>query len=259
MRRAGTTTAKQGGWTLQKASTSVDMEMKYSGFFQRFSRPFFELPSTRARNTRSNGTGHESSRIGRLSALVALLTLCLTGTANATFIQGDQALSSPDVVLGFDEHGRDGVAIQDQYALSHGVTFSKPLFTVYSDILPGVDEYALSGVGAFEIRFSQTVTNLAVSFLTLPGLSRFHAYLDGTLVERFTAVTNMVSSQHTFFGLQNIEFDTLHVIPGGAGNGFWLDTLQFSPVRALAVSTPGTPILLGTGFLMLLALRRRRQ
>jgi len=197
-----------------------------------------------------------------LRSLAAGMFLFLLGLpAQADTIDNSFGLSSPATTLGFDEWGANGVAITNQY-VGDGVVFtstpSGPLVTLFSNGLPAMNQYALNqGGGSFQIQFQGTVNEAAFGFLTNPGTSTFTALRNGAIVEQFSRSTEYWGAAD-YFGFTGITFDTIEVTPGGAGQAFRLDNLQFGQV---AIETPEP----GSLALMLVALagfgvvlRRRR-
>ncbi len=177
----------------------------------------------------------------RFCLALALLWFWTSGPAHALPIQNAFGLAAPDTVLGFDEWGADGVAIETQYA-AQGVVFSKPLYTLYSDNFAGMTGHALNESGTFEIQFAGVVTEAAFGFMTNPGTSTFRALLGGALVDEFSAGTTLSfngSGTPTFFGFEGVAFDAIEVVPGGTNGAFRLDTLQFGAV-ATPVPEPGS-------------------
>jgi len=181
----------------------------------------------------------------RILAAVTFLAL-LGSPVCADRIDNATGLASPATTLDFDEWGADGVTITDQY-ISQGVVFTStpggPVQTLYSDIFPGMDLYALNQAGDFEIQFQGTVDEAAFAFLTNPGTSTFTALRNGSIIDSFSAYTEYVGAAD-YFGFSNFTFDTIRVSAGGTNGAFRLDNLQFGAVTS-EVPEPGTLALVG--------------
>jgi hypothetical protein len=207
--------------------------------------------------------------------LKAALFGCAAGLAStsataASIANASSGLASPDKLISFAEVilARDTV-VTTQFS-PQGVTFGSNVY--YDDstsTYPNIDKYNLrnytssgcpAGPGtcqAVSIFFNNPVTAAAFSAASSPGTSTFEAYLNGQLVDTFTATTNLTSAAN-YFGFTNITFDQILINPAtdNAQNGHALlfDNLQY----VTAVPVPAAVWLFGSGLLGLAGIARRK-
>ena len=195
-----------------------------------------------------------SSRVAvfgpRLSRGAFLLAAALLAhgadRASATPIS-DQAsgLAAPDVVIDFGVDLLPDLSVVTTQFASSGVTFG-PDFLYRGEAFPS--SVATSGgylqpngpVTIGSILFSTDVTAAGFSLRTAAGVSLFEAFLDGALVESFSAATDLDGSTARFYGFEGILFDELRFDP--QDGGFLLDNLQYN-----VVPEPSTALLVGIG------------
>ncbi|MBK0326953.1 VPLPA-CTERM sorting domain-containing protein [Rhodobacteraceae bacterium F11138] len=200
-----------------------------------------------------------------------LAVLAFAGATQAATINGAASgLTGADRTLTFSEVSlstKDSVT--DQFA-TYGVTFS-PNLVYYGNVQdypnftdPALGNFALDGsnppvpsapIDPFVINFTSDVTAASFAMASNPTTTTFTAFLDGEVVESFSAGTDS-GSANNFFGFTGTLFDQIRV---DTGNRYaFIDNLAFAAAPVSAVPLPaGLPLLLGAlgGFAML----RRRQ
>ena len=105
------------------------------------------------------------------------------------------------------------------------------------------------------VSFSSVINNIGFLFVTNPGTSTFSAYMGNTLVESFSAPSNL-SSLNRYYGFTGIAFNKIRFDSGGVNNAMLLDNMQFGPS---AVPEPETYAMLLAGLGLLGFARRRKQ
>jgi VPDSG-CTERM motif len=201
----------------------------------------------------------------RAIALLGTLAFAITtAQVEAVPIHNTTGLASPVTTIDFNASLGDGTVVTNQYA-GLGVTFSPNLVydTIYSGAgIPNIGggqlrNFAGTVVDPFSLLFAVDQTEVAFAMATNPGTSTFSAYLDGVLVESFSAATD-VSSSNNFFGFSGIVFDEIRVDAGGSGSAMLLDNLQMGTAATASVPDAGaTASLLGLAMFGLGALRRK--
>ena len=163
-----------------------------------------------------------------------------TGIAGAEFTID---FETPSIAL--------GTVVTSQFA---GVTFGTN-FEIRSN--PGfaniIGKY-LDDIGSGApgpIVFDQDLKAVSFNLRTDPGTTTFQAFLDGVLVESFSAATNLTNTSN-FFGFQDIIFDEIR-LSGAVSNGFNVDNLEF-----VTVPEPSSVALFALGIIGLGAARRRK-
>lgn len=102
--------------------------------------------------------------------------------------------------------------------------------------------------------FTHPVTGAAFNMISNLGTSQFEALLNGSVVESFSATTDLTSTNN-FFGFTGITFDTIRVTGGGSNGAFAIDNLQIG--AAAAVPEPATLAVFGALALGAFGVRRR--
>ena len=197
-------------------------------------------------------------------AILAVAMSAVSTEAEASSITNSTGLVAPQHTITFSEVSLpDGTALTGQYA-ALGVTFSGLFVDSDFVIFSGAANYPVGcSVGPvcgvpFDIFFSSPVSAAALRVFTWTGTTGFQAFLDGTLVESFTAQTVLQTTfpfTPTFFGFQGITFNQLHVIPVGGTAAANIDNIQFNVIPT-AVPEPTSLLLIGTG-LAAVAMRSR--
>ena len=101
------------------------------------------------------------------------------------------------------------------------------------------------------IVFDQALKAVSFNLRSDPGTTTIQAFLDGVLVESFSAATNLTNTSN-FFGFQDIIFDEIR-LSGAVSNGFNVDNLEF-----VTVPEPSSVALFALGIIGLGAARRRK-
>ncbi len=206
-------------------------------------------------------------------ALVALGFLGMASTASAaTIISAATGIADADRVIGFDEVAvANGGAVTNQYA-GLGVSFTPQL--VYLNSVspragfagPALVNFQRGQTGGFDIfdPFSIIFTSAveAASFaFTRQGSTKFEAFLNGSLVESFTATTFLNSTN--FFGFSGSLFDEIRLTAEVGSRFAALDTLAIkdAQTRVAVTPLPASAWMLLAAILALLAVRgwRRRR
>lgn len=198
--------------------------------------------------------------------LAALGLAAAAFSAGAAPITNNTGIAAPAQTITFSEFVfATNTPIINQYA-SLGVTFTPSLYYNVQPVFFPTDflaNFSFAGDptnNPASILFAQDQTAAAFAMQTNPGTSTFEAYLDGVLVESFTAATSLsflpdLTNASNFYGFSGIVFDEIRITSGGPGGVFQIDNLQLSS----AVPEPGTLALLVLGLAGLAATRRRRQ
>ena len=184
---------------------------------------------------------------------VAVSSMLVASSAFASAITNATGLSSPGTTITFSEVALSpGDVITNQFA-SYGATFSP-----FATFRPQDGFYATDYIGNFGtpgtanpflISFGKTVNAAAFDFISNPGTTMFDAMNGATIVESFSASTDVIAG--TFYGFENIVFDSIRI--NSPSNGAMeMDNLQIS-----AVPEPTTVALLGLGLLGFAASRRK--
>lgn len=201
--------------------------------------------------------------------IFTLLVYSLQSTAgNATIISGaSSGLSSPDVMLTFDEIvlASNG-PITNEYS-GYGVTFENTYYDVQGWSLPTGRHISNFTVGITNpymgISFTSDVTDVAFQLITNeeynsedPGQTTIEAWLDGALISSF--VGNTFLYDQYWFGFTDLMLDEIRIYPGGWLTVGRLDNLQYN-FRPSEVPLPAAfPLFIagvcGLGF----SLRKRR-
>ena len=168
-------------------------------------------------------------------ATVSLEMLLALGATNpaAAPLTNAFGLLTPQTTITFSEVSlAHGDVLTTQFS-ALGVTFSG--LTYDSLLIPGsglstpvASKPASPGVFTFDIFFTSDVTDAAFQMVGNTGTSTFQAFLDGVLVESFTAFSTVPST--TYYGFTGILFDQIRVSPccPVLGAGASIDNLQFT-------------------------------
>jgi hypothetical protein len=196
----------------------------------------------------------------RLVLVTALLGLLLGGTRQlqATPIINNIGLTSPAATITFDNPVyATGTPITDQYA-GQGVTFVPGLFYNVQPVFfptPSLANFDLLGDvnNPVTINFLQDQTGAAFAMQTNAGDSTFTALLNGTVVESFSAPTELsilpdLTNASNFYGFTGITFNQIEILSGTTF--FQIDNLQLS---ASSVPEPSSFVMGSLGGLLCVA------
>jgi len=212
-------------------------------------------------------------KIKIIISLIAAFVVLQNESVRATpIIDRATGLVAPDTLIDFgDDLYLTGTVITDQFA-ADGVTFGDGADSNFrytqSDFTDlSRNQGYLSSIitandpGPIKFSFASGVTAVAMSWRTNEGVTTFGAYLNGTLVEEFTANTDLATgpTDGSYYGFEGITFDEIRisdVIPKDSkkDQAFNLDNLQYN-----VVPEPSTMLLLGSGLAGLGWYRRRRK
>jgi hypothetical protein len=169
-----------------------------------------------------------------------LLALGATNPAAAPLTNAF-GLLTPETTITFSEVSlAHGDVLTTQFS-GLGVTFSG--LTYDTLLIPGTglsapvaSKSASPSAFTFDIFFTSDVTDAAFQMVGNTGTSTFQAFLDGVLVESFTAFSTVPST--TYYGFTGILFDQIRVSPccPALGAGASIDNLQFT--RATTIPEP---------------------
>lgn len=163
--------------------------------------------------------------------------------AQAASLNNGTGISTPATTITFSEFPlADDTALTNQYS-SLGVTFSGLwLDTTINSGFPNITLPAArnfttdTNTNPFLVSFTQSQSQAAFSLITVPGTSTFEALLNNSVVDTFSAATNLNSSNN-FYGFTGVTFDTIRVTAGGNDRAV-IDNIQFSPAAAQSVPEP---------------------
>jgi hypothetical protein len=194
-----------------------------------------------------------------LRALLCLSGLIAGSVCAAPIIASTVSLAGTNTVTFSEVPLAPNQAVTTQFA-AYGVTFAPGTF--YYDPQPGF--FATQAVGNYNtnngaqtspsqssIFFTSTVSAADFNVLTNPGSTLFEAFLNGSLVESFSAITN-TTDQTLFYGFRNVNFNEIRF--GAPAN----NAVQIDNVQTTAVPEPTTIAVFGLGLLGLIAARRRK-
>jgi hypothetical protein len=142
-----------------------------------------------------------------------------------------------------------GTVLTNQYS-SLGVTFSGLRFdNTFNSGFPNITlPAAVNGapiINPFLIGFTQPQSKAAFSLVTNSGISTFEALLNNSVVESFSAPTDLNSSTN-FYGFTGVTFDAIRITAGGIdGINVGLaaiDNIQFGTATAQSVPEPFSTI-----------------
>ncbi len=199
------------------------------------------------------------------SIMISVGVLILAQPASASpIIDRADGLASPDVLIDFgsllfpegtditDQFLADGVTFGANYQYDNNTTASPAAFlgllSSKLEIQPG------------PIFFTSDVSDAIFSFRTPDGGSTvFESYLDGILVEIFTAATSddAPANSGRFYGFENIVFDEIRFTLTNINTAFTLDNLQYNFANFASVPEPSTLTLFATGLVGLGFMMRR--
>jgi hypothetical protein len=199
----------------------------------------------------------------RICVGTVLLTCLLTASfaAAAPIIDSPTGLSNPAVTITFDEVVlAPGTALTTQYA-ALGVTFSGLFYNTlplpFGDIVVPMAENFDPVTNPFSIFFNTPQTSAALAFVSNNAMTKFAAYLNGTLVDNFTAFTNTFDLNIYYGFAGGSPFDELRIGVFNDDGFAGLDNIQFGTAAPPAVPEPATLSLIGLGLAGLLARRHR--
>jgi len=203
-------------------------------------------------------------RVVTMSAFCICLMVGIPGAARATPILGGAGLTNPASTLTFDELGDlTFQPITNQFA-AYGAVFGPPAqsiggigWTWFPPPFPvqGFSNGYIGGnafTGIF-MQFNQVLSAaaFAVSSATDPFL--FQALLNGLVVDQF----QMTVGAPGYIGFQNVRFNAIRITsfdPLFGENELAIDNLQM-----IATPEPAALLLLGTGLVLVAAIRRRHR
>jgi hypothetical protein len=205
---------------------------------------------------RGRGRGRKvpiGMKICRRVVATAVLGLSLSAQA-APVINQATGLSAPDTLIDFGMGlFPTGTDIANNFA-SDGVTFGSTYeYLDVGDFGPSVafgslmndnNNSSLNQPGV--ILFVTDVSAAVFSWRTLSDTTTFSAFLDGSLVESFTAVSNddTPAASGKFYGFTDIVFDEirLSILPSSGASpafAFTLDNLQYNVASVCVQPPPG--------------------
>ena len=170
-------------------------------------------------------------------------------------------LASPDAIVDFGESlYSSGTIITNEFA-SQGVTFGPDYayrdgLSFHPALTRGYLQNTTSGNQPGSIFFSTDVTSAAFSYTSNIANTTFSAFLDGVLVESFTAPTEGTTTaggSGLYHGFEGIVFDEIRMELDIANTLMSVDNLQY-----VAVPEPGTALLFGLGLGFMARTTRRR-
>lgn len=178
-------------------------------------------------------TGMHRKNILAHAIVMATMTLLIPVPGRADqIISGGSGITNPEHTVTFSEVSLTSGAVLTNQLAAYGVTFSGAYYDPQNVFFatPSIGNYSLCCGGVHNpvsIIFDAIVTDSAFQFITnsSPPDSTFQAYLQGSLVDSFTAFTNF---SQDWFGFTGLAFDEIRVSAGGTGGVFLLDNLQFS-------------------------------
>ncbi len=158
-----------------------------------------------------------------------------------------------------------GTPLTNQYA-AFGVTFANAFIDGQGLLFPNVNNPGLTNfdttgfpiVNPVSIFFNDVLSEAAFAIVTnqSPPDTTFEAYLNGNLVESFTAPTD-VFNPNNFFGFTGIAFNEIRVSGGGINNALAIDNIQLGPQAN--VPEPATMAIFGGLAVAGIAGYRRKQ
>lgn len=166
---------------------------------------------------------------------VLAVALAAAPSAYGTSVINNTGIPSPATTITFSEFTfPTGTSITNQYA-SLGVTFSPGMFYNVQPVFFPTDflaNYDVVTNNPCSILFGQDQTAAAFAVQTNPGTSTFAAYLNGSLVESFTAPTDLsylpdLTHASDFYGFTGIVFDEIR-ITAPVNGAFQIDNLQLA-------------------------------
>lgn len=172
--------------------------------------------------------------LGFVSAMMILLHTDVLAASINNRVFG---LTSPDIALDFGANlFAAGTPITNQFAAS-GVTFGSEYYYFTSGSTPTpttaggyLGKGTSNNIQSGSVMFLDPVSAAAFSWRTLTGTTTLTAWLNGSLVETFTAPSANFNSPTSgrFYGFENVTFDELSIFITAPNTNFTLDNLQFT-------------------------------
>lgn len=194
------------------------------------------------------------------TAIAATVLLSLTSIAHAASIQNSSTgLTGVFTTETFSASLPNYTAAGNHFS---GVTFGAGNYinSDYSESFPNIHGNTIANFGSTNsfaesttLSFATPVSGVAFNFITNEGNTTFTAFLGDTVVESFTAASNIFG---TFYGFQNISFNSIRITDVPVNHAYLIDNLE---VTTAAVPEPETYALMlaGLGALGFVARRRK--
>lgn len=189
--------------------------------------------------------------------LVSLLSAFFPIAASATPISGAASLPATSSQITFNDAGlTPNEAVTDQFE-DEGATFSGLFYSTGFSGRANTDGallFTFANPASVGIQFGTSVSRAAFALGSNAGSASFSSFLDGVLVESFTASiagTGLpvadANRQPNVFGFEASLFNEIQFTTAGS-TGFSFDNLSFDRV-ATSVPVPATVVLLGLGLI----------